>query len=259
LFAFWLILGVLLGLVIGSFINVVIYRLPRGESLAYPGSRCPHCGHALRALDNIPLVSWFFQGGRCRYCAAPISVRYPLVEMLCGALFGLAVLDYGVTVAAAGACLFGALLIAIAFIDLDHLLVLDSTTLAGAAIGLGFALATHRVVAALEGAAVGLAIFGAIYFLTGRMGMGLGDVKLAGTLGTYLGYPGVLIAAIASFIVGALLAIPVLVGRRRARRDALPFGPFLVIAAFLAMFAPGLLTGPYDAYRALLMERWLGH
>ena len=259
MFAPLLIVSVLFGLVVGSFINVVIYRLPRGESLIHPGSRCPQCGHQLIPVDNIPLVSWFVQGGKCRYCAAPISVRYPLVEMLCGALFGLAALENGATLTTVAVCIFGALLIAIAFIDLDHLLVLDGTTLAGAAIGLGFALATHRVVAAIEGAGVGLAIFGAIYFLTCRMGMGLGDVKLAGMLGTYLAYPGMLIAAIASFIVGALLAVPVLVGRRRARRDALPFGPFLVIAAFLAMFAPNLLTGPYDAYRALLMERWLGH
>ena len=248
--------AILVGLAVGSFLNVVIYRLPRGESLFFPGSHCPHCGHALSALDNVPLVAWLAQRGKCRYCGASVSVRYPLVEMLCGALFALAVAQYGVTLTALAACIFGALLIAIAFIDLDHLLVLDGTTLAGAAIGLGFALAAHRLVLSLEGAAAGVVIFGAIYVLTGRMGMGLGDVKLAGMLGTYLGYPGILVAAIASFVIGAILAVPVLVTRRRARRDALPFGPFLVTAALLAMFAPGVLTGPYDAYRALLSAHW---
>ena len=257
MFALILIAATLFGLAVGSFLNVVIYRLPRGESLLFPGSHCPNCSHSLSALDNIPLVSWFVQRGKCRYCGAPISVRYPLVEMLGGALFGLAVLAYGLSAAAVAACLFGSVLIAIAFIDLDHLLVLDGTTIAGAVIGLGFGFVTHRVGAAIEGAAAGLLIFGAIYVLTGRMGMGLGDVKLAGTIGSYLGFPGMLTAAIASFIIGAVLAVPVLIGRRRARRDALPFGPFLVIAALLAMFAPAALTGPYEAYRTLLTTHWM--
>ena len=257
MFALILIAATLLGLAVGSFLNVVIHRLPRGESLLFPGSHCPQCGHSLRALDNIPLVSWFVQRGKCRYCGAPISVRYPLVEMLGGALFGLAALAYGPAPAAIAACLFGSVLIAIAFIDLDHLLVLDGTTITGAVIGLGFALAAHRVGSSLEGAAAGLLIFGAIYVLTGRMGMGLGDVKLAGMIGSYLGFPGMLTAAVASFVIGASLAVPVLLGRRRARRDALPFGPFLVIAALLAMFAPAALTGPYDAYRTLLTTHWL--
>ena len=254
-----LIVAALFGLAVGSFLNVVIYRLPRGESLFFPGSHCPHCGHSLGALDNIPLVAWLAQRGKCRYCGAPVSARYPLVEMLGGALFALAVAQYGVTLTALATCVFGALLIVIAFIDLDHLLVLDGTTIAGALIGLAYALATHRLTAALEGGAIGVAIFGAIYVLTGRMGMGLGDVKLAGMLGIYLGYPGIVIAAIASFVIGAILAVPVLVAGRRARRDALPFGPFLVTAALLAMFAPGILSGPYDAYRALLTERWFQH
>jgi leader peptidase (prepilin peptidase) / N-methyltransferase len=258
LLALLLIFATLFGLAVGSFLNVAIYRLPRGESLAYPGSHCPTCGHALNALDNIPLISWFWQRGKCRYCGAAIAVRYPLVEMLCGALFALSVAQFGVTPAALAACVFGALLIVIAFIDLDHLLVLDPTTIAGALIGVAFAIATHRLLGALEGAAVGVGVFGAIYLLTGRMGMGLGDVKLAGMLGAYLGYPAMLVTSVASFIIGALLAIPVLAGRRRARRDALPFGPFLVMAALLAMFAPAVLSGPYEAYRSLLTAHWLG-
>jgi leader peptidase (prepilin peptidase) / N-methyltransferase len=247
----------LLGAVFGSFLNVVIHRLPRGESLMFPGSHCPTCGHQLRALDNIPLVSWVLLRGRCRSCAAPVPVRYPLVELLSAAVFMLAALVFGLTLEGVAATAFGALLIVIAFIDLDHLLVLDTTTLVGAAIALAAALATHRIVPALEGAATGALIFGAIYGLTRGAGMGLGDVKLAAMLGLFLGFPSMLSAIVAAFVIGAVLAIPVLIARRRGRRDALPFGPFLVMAAILGTFAPGAITGPYDAYRDLLNNYWL--
>jgi leader peptidase (prepilin peptidase) / N-methyltransferase len=246
-------------LAFGSFLNVVIYRLPRAESLMYPGSHCPACGHALRAADNIPLVSWVMLGGRCRYCKAAIPARYPLVELLSAAVFLLAAVVFGLTIEGVAAAAMGALLIVIAFIDLDHLLVLDATTIAGAAIALAAALATHRLVPALEGAAAGALIFGVIYGLTRGAGMGLGDVKLAAMLGLFLGFPSMLFAVIAAFIIGAVLAIPVLLARRRGRRDALPFGPFLVMAAMLGMFAPGAIVGPYDAYRDLLGDYWLNH
>lgn len=243
----------------GSFLNVVIHRLPRAESLMYPGSHCPACGHALRAADNIPLISWVLLQGRCRYCAVPIPARYPLVELLSAAVFLLAALVFGLTIGGVAAAALGALLIVIAFIDLDHLLVLDATTLVGAALGLAAALATHRIVPALEGAAAGALVFGAIYALTRGAGMGLGDVKLAAMLGLFFGFPAVLSAVVAAFVIGAVLAIPVLVARRRGRRDALPFGPFLVMAAILATFAPGAISGPYDAYRDLLGNYWLNH
>jgi leader peptidase (prepilin peptidase)/N-methyltransferase len=241
-----------LGAAIGSFLNVVIYRLPRGESLLFPGSRCGTCGHSLDALDNIPVLSWLALRGRCRYCSAPIAARYPLVEILTAAIFVLAVLEFGISLQTIAACVLGGLLIVIAFVDLDHLLVLDATTVAGAVIGLGIALATHRIVDALEGAAAAAAIFGLIYALTRGAGMGLGDVKLAAMIGLFVGFPSAIWASAAAFIIGAALAIPVLVARRRGRRDALPFGPFLVIAAIVATFAPAVFSGPYDAYRSIL-------
>lgn len=247
----------LLGAVFGSFLNVVIHRLPRGESLMFPGSHCPTCGHPLRAIDNIPLVSWVLLRGCCRYCAAPVPVRYPLVELLSAAVFMLAALVFGLTIEGVAAAALGALLIVIAFVDLDHLLVLDATTIVGAGIGLAVALATHRLLPALEGAATGALIFGAIYALTRGAGMGLGDVKLAAMLGLFLGFPSMVSVVVAAFIIGAILAIPVLLARRRGRRDALPFGPFLVMAAILGTFAPGAITGPYDAYRELLNNYWL--
>ncbi|HZV80187.1 MAG TPA: prepilin peptidase [Candidatus Binatus sp.] len=235
----------------GSFLNVVIYRLPRGMSLAFPGSRCTSCGHPLNALDNIPLLSWLALRGRCRYCGSTISARYPLIEALTAAMFAIAALEFGWTLSFASACLFGMVLLAIAFIDLDHLLVLDVTTITGALLGLVIAVASHRLVTSLEGAACAGAILGAIYLLTRGTGMGLGDVKLAAMIGLFVGYPAALWTTAAAFIIGALLAIPVLLSRSRRQRDALPFGPFLVIAAVLATFAPLVLSAPYEAYRSL--------
>ena len=231
--------------------------MPRGESLFFPGSHCPSCSHALGALDNIPLFSWLGLRGRCRYCGAPIPVRYPLVELLTAALFVLAVIVFGVSLQGVAAAAFSALLLAVAFIDFDHLLVLDGVTVAGALIAAVLAVATHRVVPALEGAAAGALIFGAIFALTRGAGMGLGDVKLAAMLGLFVGFPSMVTVSVAAFIIGAALAVPVLLARRRGRRDALPFGPFLVMAAILGIFAPAVMNGPYDAYRDMLGNYWL--
>ena len=225
----------------------------------FPASHCPTCGHPLAARDNVPVFSWLLLGGRCRFCAQPISMRYPLIELLTAAAFTLAVLDFGVTWTAAAAAAMAALLIIIAFIDLDHLLVLDATTIAGGAIALAAAIATHRLVAGLEGALVAGGIFGLIFLATRGTGMGFGDVKLAAMLGLFLGWPMALFASVAAFIIGAVLALPVVLARRRGRRDALPFGPFLVIAGLIAVFAPGVISGPYDAYRNLLSDYWLSH
>lgn len=241
----------LLGLAFGSFLNVVIYRLPRGESLLFPGSRCGACGHALAPLDNIPLLSWLALRGRCRYCGASIAPRYPLVEALTAAIFVLAFLTFGFSAQMIAACLLGGLLIVIAFVDLDHLLVLDQTVAAGAIAGIAAALATHRMLDALEGAAAAAAIFGALHLLTRGAGMGLGDVKLAGMIGLFVGFPTSILVSAAAFIIGAALAMPVLAARSRGSRDALPFGPFLVIAAIVATFAPVVFSGPYDAFRYL--------
>ncbi len=239
------------GLAIGSFLNVVIYRLPRGESLSFPPSHCTTCSHRLSWFDNLPVASWLVLRGRCRYCGASISPRYPLVELMTAALFMVSLLVFGESAAAVTAALLGALLVVIAFIDLDHLLVLDGTTIAAAVIGLAAAAVTHQLLAALEGAACGVVLFGVIYLATRGAGMGLGDVKLAAVLGLFLGFPLSLAAFLAAFVIGAALAIPVVVARRRSRRDALPFGPFLVMAATAATFAPALFAGALQAYRGL--------
>jgi leader peptidase (prepilin peptidase)/N-methyltransferase len=245
--AVWL-AGVL-GLITGSFLNVVLHRVPRGESIVFPASRCPHCGHALAAWENVPVLSWLVLGGRCRACRAPISLRYPLVELLTAALFALCALEYGASLQGAALCGLCATLVAILFFDVDHLLIPDAFVAPCAAFALLFAFAQHRPLQALFGALIAGGAFALIYLATRGRGMGLGDVKLAGALGLALPIGGSIALVVSSFIVGALIAMPVLVAGSRGRRDAIPFGPFLVIAAYLLVFAPLAAFGPFDAYR----------
>lgn len=237
------------GMLVGSFLNVVLYRVPRGESVVFPASHCPHCGRTLRAWENVPVVSWLLLRGRCRSCKAPISVRYPLVELLTGALFALAALEFGVTPAGLAACLLCAVLAAVLFFDLDHLLIPDVLVIPCALLALGLAVAKGAALSGLESAAAAGGIFGIIYIVTRGRGMGLGDVKLATAIGFALPLASGVAMAAASFVVGAIVAIPVLAAGSRGRRDALPFGPFLIIAAFALLFAPQLAFGPFDAYR----------
>ena len=245
-------IAVLIGLAIGSFLNVIIYRVPQGKSVVFPASCCPACGHALTALENIPVVSWLALGGRCRSCKTRISPRYALVELMTAVLFGLSVVVFGVGLTALSAALLSAYLIVTVFVDIDHLLILDAVTLPVAGAGFIIALANGRALAALEGAALGAALFGLMYFATRRAGLGLGDVKLAACLGIFLGFVNSIAAFAAAFVIGAILALPVLALRKRKRRDVLPFGPFLVLGALILTFAPDLVFGPYYAYQQFL-------
>lgn len=245
-------IAALIGLAIGSFLNVVIYRVPRGESIVFPASRCTACGHTLSVWENIPVFSWLVLRGRCRACRTPISPRYGLVEVMTAALFGLCVMEFGLSLAALAAALLCAYLIVTVFVDIDHLLILDVVTVPVALAGFAIALFSSRAVPALEGAALGAALFGLIYLGTRGAGLGLGDVKLAACLGIFLGLVSALAAFAAAFVIGAVLALPVLALRKRRGRDVLPFGPFLVIGALILTFAPGLVFGPYAAYQAFL-------
>lgn len=243
------------GLLVGSFLNVVVYRVPRGESVVFPPSRCPSCGHDLSAWENVPVVSWIGLRGRCSACRAPISVRYPLVELLTGALFALAVLEYGPTFAGVAVCLLSAALAAILFFDLDHLLIPDAFVVPCAVAAIAFAISQGRLVAGLESAAIAGGAFALVHFATRGRGLGLGDVKLAAALGLAMPVAsGVALIAV-SFVIGAIVALPVLIAGSRGRRDALPFGPFLVTAAYLLVFAPHAAFGPFDAYRHWMESR----
>jgi len=245
----------LFGLAIGSFLNVIIYRVPRGESVVFPPSHCTSCRHALALRDNIPVLGWLALRGRCRYCKTSISSRYALVELLTAVLFVLSVLEFGPSLQGLSAALLSAYLIVTVFVDIDHLLILDALTVPAGVIGLVIAFALGHAVSALEGAALGAALFGAIYLITRGAGLGLGDVKLAAALGTFLGLHNSIAAFAAAFVIGAVLALPVLAMRRRRGRDVLPFGPFLVIGALIMTFAPDLVFAPYGAYQDFLYRR----
>ena len=170
-------------------------------------------------------------------------------------LFVLSVLEFGASLQAVSAALLSAFLIVTVFVDIDHLLILDAVTVPAGIIGFIIAVALGHALSALEGAALGAALFGAIYLITRGAGLGLGDVKLASALGMFLGLHNSIAAFAAAFVIGAVLAIPVLATRRRRGRDVLPFGPFLVIGALILTFAPDLVFAPYGAYQDFLYRR----
>jgi leader peptidase (prepilin peptidase) / N-methyltransferase len=241
-----LILGcALLGLIIGSFLNVVIYRVPAGESVVSPRSRCPGCGAEIEARDNIPVLSWLLLRGRCRGCAAPISARYPGVELLTGVAFGVTGWRFGLDWPLPAYLYLVAIGVALAFIDLDtrrlpNALTLPSYPVAGAllliaAVGAGDLPAFWR---ALGG---GAALF-AFYFLLAVIypaGMGFGDVKLAGVLGLYLGYlswGSVVLGGFLGFLIGGLVGIGLILFAGGGRKTMLPFGPSMIAGALLTVW-----------------------
>lgn len=229
----------LFGAIFGSFLNVVVYRLPRRESLVRPASRCPSCATPIKPYDNIPLLSWMLLRGRCRNCSAPIPRRYPLVEALTALLCVAAVLAGGSTAAIVLDVVFILLLVPIALIDLEHRIIPNKLTAVGAllAIALGTALDPHGESARLiAGAAAGGALLAVA--LAYPRGMGMGDVKLACVMGLFLGAsaaPAILIALLAGSLYGGFLASRD--GARVARKSAVPFGPFLALGSLVAIFA----------------------
>ncbi|HXW77382.1 MAG TPA: prepilin peptidase [Candidatus Eremiobacteraceae bacterium] len=251
------VLAGLVGLVVGSFLNVVVHRVPRGESIVFPGSHCPHCGRDLTWWENVPVLSWIGLRGRCFGCKTPISPRYPLVELMTGALFAASAMVYGLTPASLAVDGLCAVLVAVLFFDLDHLLIPDSFSLPCAIFAFAFSLAQHRALAGLESGVIAGGAFALVHLATRGRGMGFGDVKLAAAIGLGLPVASGIALIVVSFAVGAIVALPVVAAGSRGRRDALPFGPFLVTAAYLLVFAPALAFGPFDAYRRWMEARWL--
>jgi leader peptidase (prepilin peptidase)/N-methyltransferase len=253
----------LLGLAAGSFLNVVIYRLPRAESLVRPGSRCPHCAVAIKPWHNLPVLSWLILQGRCVHCGARISLRYPAVESGTALLFVAVTVRFGLTPILPAYLYLAAVAVALALIDLDvqrlpNRIVLPSYVVGGVLLGAA-AGAGHDGWAAARGL-VAMAALWLVYFglsLTYRGGMGFGDVKLAGLLGLYLGFIGwgpVWIGALAGFAIGGLIGVGLLVTRRATRRSAVPFGPAMLGGALLAVF----LGGPIGTWYAGLLGPHVG-
>lgn len=232
------------GLVFGSFLNVVVHRVPRKMSLSNPPSTCPSCGVRIRPADNIPVASYVLLRGRCRNCRARISPRYPLTELASAALAVGAVSRFGGDEPAAFVAAGGLVLVALALIDLEHrrvpnVIVLPSTAVAAVWI-LGVSASEHRWGVARDAFASGAAGF-ALLFLIALVsgGMGFGDVKLAAFIGLYAGRFGwevSVLALFAGFVIGGVTALALLVTRRRGRKDALPFAPSLAAGALIAVF-----------------------
>jgi leader peptidase (prepilin peptidase)/N-methyltransferase len=235
------------GAIIGSFLNVVAYRLPRAESLATPGSRCPTCGTPVKPYDNFPVVSWLLLRGRCRSCSAPISPRYPIVEALTAVLAISVILVKGADRDAWLGLAFVLVLVPVALIDLDHQIIPNRITYpaAVAAVVIGLLTRPHHVPEQLiAGAAAGGFLLLAV--LAYPRGMGMGDVKLAAVMGLFLGRavaPAMLVALLTGTIVGA--AIMARKGVAAGRKTKVPFGPFLAFGAVVGLLAGGPIVSWY--------------
>jgi leader peptidase (prepilin peptidase)/N-methyltransferase len=247
----------LLGLAVGSFLNVVIVRLPRGESLVRPGSHCPECGGAIRNRHNVPVVGWLLLRGRCADCNASISARYPLVEAGTAALFVAVGARFGWSWELPAYLYLAAIAVALGAIDLDIMRLPDKIILPSYGVAVLLlvpaAVATHGLHAATRGL-IAAAVLYAFYWVLAILprGMGGGDVKLAPLLGFYLGWLGwssVAVGAFAGFLFGGLVGIALLATRRAGRKSRIAFGPYMLAGALLAVF---LTTPIADWYAALL-------
>lgn len=262
-----------LGLLIGSFLNVVIHRLPkmmemdwqfqcaelRGEpppeiapiTLAKPRSRCPHCGHPVSALENIPIISWLVLRGKCSNCKSRISCRYPLVEGLTGLLSAFVATRFGFGWAAIGALLLVWALVALTFIDFDTQLLPDSITLPLLWVGLLFNMSSTftDLHSALAGAMAGYLSLWSVYWafklVTGKEGMGYGDFKLLAAIGAWLGWQLLPLTILLSSFVGAIAGIALIILAKRGRNVPIPFGPYLATAGLIALFWGKDLTQSY--------------
>jgi leader peptidase (prepilin peptidase)/N-methyltransferase len=263
----------LLGLIVGSFLNVVIHRLPkmmerdwqsqcaelRGEpapvvealSLSTPRSRCPSCGHAISALENIPVISWLVLRGRCAGCQTAISARYPVVEVLTGLLTAFAALHFGYSWAVAGAIALIWSLIALTFIDVDTQLLPDAITLPLLWLGLFFNLSgafvdlQSAVIGAIGGYLALWSVYWGFKLTTGKEGMGYGDFKLLAALGAWLGWQMLPLVILLSSLVGAVVGIALIVVAKQGRNVPIPFGPYLAAAGLIALFWGKDLTQAY--------------
>lgn len=244
-------LAFLLGLLIGSFLNVVIWRVPRGESIVRPPSACPGCGTPIRPRDNVPVVSWLLLRGKCRDCGIRISARYPLVELLTAALFAVMALKFGLSLELPAYLYLAAVGVALALIDLDLKRLPDVLTLPSYGVGtvlLGIA-SLHEPHLFLRAVLGGLAIF-AVYFALAfayPAGMGFGDVKLSGVLGLYTGWLGWDVwgaGLLLGFFLGGFFGIGLVLFKKGGRKTAVPFGPFMLVGALIAMlFGHELVNG----------------
>ncbi len=243
-----------LGLAVGSFLNVVVWRVPRGESVVRPASRCPSCAAPIRPRDNVPVLSWLLLRGRCRDCGEPISVRYPLVELLTAVVFVAMGLRFGASAELPAFLYLAAVGVALALVDLDVKRLPNALTLPSYVAGvvlLGVAAYAGDDTGALVRALLGMAALFTVYFALAfayPAGMGFGDVKLAGVLGLYLGWLGWsswTVGLLAGFFFGGAVGVALLLAGRAGRKSAIPFGPFMLLGALLSVLVGGPLAAGY--------------
>ena len=263
----------ILGLLVGSFLNVVIHRLPlmmQREwaqqcheligttepetdelTLSKPRSRCPHCSHAITALENIPVLSYLALKGRCKECKAPISKRYPLIELFTAVISAIVAWHFGFGIAVVGALLLSWSLLALTFIDVDHQLLPDSITLPLLWLGLSFNLLaiytdiSSAVIGAIAGYLALWLVYHAFRLVTGKEGMGYGDFKLLAALGAWMGWQALPMIVLLSSLVGALVGISLILLKQQHRDIPIPFGPYLAAAGWLALIWGDALTTGY--------------
>ena len=251
-----------LGLVVGSFLNVCIYRLPRGESLAWPASHCTTCNRTLRWYENVPVFSWAVLRGRCRTCRSRISTRYPIVELTTGALFLAGYFAFGLTPLLAARLLFACAMVVLFAIDLEHQILPNEITLPGIVIGFLFSLALppgwrSSLIGLLVGGLFPFLIAEAYLRIRGREGMGMGDFKMLAMVGAFLGWPLVWVTLILACILGVVIGGGALLISRRGMATRIPFGTFIAVAALTAAFGADPVRDAYErAVQAYLS--WAG-
>lgn len=243
-----------LGAMIGSFLNVCIHRMPRDESVVFPGSHCTACGKGVAWYDNVPILSWFILRGRCRHCGARFSFRYPAVEALTAAVFAGLYAKFGLGAQFFIYALFASGLIVVTFVDLDFRIIPDEISIGGIPVGFALSFANPDLawIDSLAGIAVGggflLALGIAYHAVTGRTGLGGGDIKLLAAIGAFLGWKSVLAVILISSLIGALVGVGAMIATRSDTKLALPFGPFLAGAAVFCVFFGPALIGWYTGY-----------
>jgi len=241
-----------MGLAVGSFLNVCIYRIPEGGSILFPGSHCPHCNKRIKFYDNIPVLSFILLKGKCRYCRSRISIRYPLVELLTAFLFLASYQWQGLSLGFLSTLILGSLLMIVFFVDLKHRIIPDIITLPGMVIGILFAFLSPQI--RIIDSFLGLLIGGGVFYLLAILGellfkkesMGGGDIKLAAMLGAFLGWQKIFLIFFLSALLGSVVGIlAIYLSSRIKKHRTIPFGPFLALASIAALFWGEGLIGAY--------------